>query len=76
MLISVNIELPRSLYLNMQRAISGNIYRSVITATSAICAIESLAQGGTCQNFDRNARPIFSEFEIWPNPIFLGWQIF
>ena len=31
--------------------------------------------GGTCQNFDRDARPIFG-FEIWPNPIFLGWQIF
>ena len=33
-------------------------------------------QGGTCQNFDRDARPIFFRFEIWPNPIFLGWQIF
>ena len=32
--------------------------------------------GGTCQNFDRYARPIFFGFEIWPNPIFLGWQIF
>ena len=31
---------------------------------------------GTCQNFDRDARPIFFRFEIWPNPIFLGWQIF
>ena len=31
--------------------------------------------GGTCQPFDRDARPIFG-FEIWPNPIFLGWQIF
>ena len=33
-------------------------------------------RGGTCQNFDRDARPIFLGFEIWPNPIFLGWQIF
>ena len=32
--------------------------------------------GGTCQNFDRDASPIFFGFEIWPNPIFLGWQIF
>ena len=32
--------------------------------------------GGTCQNFDRDARPIFFGFEIWPNPIFLGWQMF
>ena len=32
--------------------------------------------GGTCQNFDKDARPIFLWFEIWPNPIFLGWQIF
>ena len=31
---------------------------------------------GTCQNFDRDARSIFFGFEIWPNPIFLGWQIF
>ena len=28
--------------------------------------------GGTCQNFDRDARPIFFGFEIWPNPIFLA----
>ena len=27
-------------------------------------------------NFDRDARPIFLGFEIWPNPIFLGWQTF
>ena len=32
--------------------------------------------GGTCQNLDKDARPIFLGFEIWPNPIFLGWQIF
>ena len=37
MLIYVNIKLPRSLYLNMQRGSqchNGNVYRSVITATS------------------------------------------
>ena len=33
------------------------------------------SQGGTCQNFDRDACPVFG-FEIWPNPISLGWQIF
>ena len=32
--------------------------------------------GVTCQNFDRDAHPIFFGLEIWPNPIFLGWQFF
>ena len=32
--------------------------------------------GGTCQNFDRDARPIFLDLKFGPIPIFLRWQIF
>ena len=51
-----------------------------------LCYVDAIEQGhtnfvsdgggDTCQNLDRDARPVFFGFQIWPNPIFLGWQIF
>ena len=55
MLISLNTELPRSFYLNMQRGSqchSGNVYRSVTTATSAIWSVVSeTPRSGTKKKF-------------------------
>ena len=51
-----------------------NIAQTTFTVMSWFSGCDE-SPGGFCQNFDRDAHLLFG-FEIWPDPIFLGWQIF